>query len=140
LELIVILCGRKKHEMTPENTGVGFKGYKQIEYCIACYNITTANLRSRGCKKTRLSKSTTKPFPKEVKEERFRQVNGLCELCNKPLGKGYHGHHRIPRSKGGPDTIDNCMVLHPACHLLPDNFELLHGHRKSGLAKKLGLL
>src|SRR5205807_7851196 len=29
---------------------------------------------------------------------------------------GWHSHHILWRSKGGPDTKDNRVLLHPTCH------------------------
>ncbi len=35
-----------------------------------------------------------------------------CALCHRPLGARVEQHHRIPRSRGGTETIP----LHPICH------------------------
>ncbi len=43
---------------------------------------------------------------------------GLCPIC----GYGFtdetdiHVHHRMERSKGGDDCLDNLVLLHPNCH------------------------
>jgi RNA-directed DNA polymerase len=43
---------------------------------------------------------------------------GLCPICNQKITRrtGWHNHHIIWRSKGGPDIPDNRILLHPDCH------------------------
>jgi RNA-directed DNA polymerase len=43
---------------------------------------------------------------------------GLCPICNQNITRktGWHNHHIIWRSKGGPDSADNRILLHPDCH------------------------
>jgi RNA-directed DNA polymerase len=43
---------------------------------------------------------------------------GRCPVCNQKITQGtrWHNHHIIWRSKGGPDTADNRVLLHPECH------------------------
>jgi RNA-directed DNA polymerase len=43
---------------------------------------------------------------------------GLCPMCSQQITRktGWHNHHVVWRSKGGPDTMDNRMLLHPDCH------------------------
>lgn len=44
--------------------------------------------------------------------------NGRCPVCMELLAAGeeFHVHHKIPRVEGGPDTLDNLVLLHPNCH------------------------
>jgi RNA-directed DNA polymerase len=46
------------------------------------------------------------------------EQDGLCPICNQKITKktGWHNHHIIWRSKGGSDTADNRVLLHPDCH------------------------
>ncbi len=37
----------------------------------------------------------------------------VCALCRRPLGARVEWHHRIPKSKGGEETVP----VHPICHL-----------------------
>lgn len=52
----------------------------------------------------------------------LKKADGICMLCNQKgpfLVKGMpylEVHHIIPVSKGGLDTIDNCVALCPNCH------------------------
>jgi RNA-directed DNA polymerase len=48
----------------------------------------------------------------------WREQNGLCPVCAQKITKltGWHNHHRNWRSKGGLDTADNRVLLHPTCH------------------------
>ena len=43
---------------------------------------------------------------------------GLCPICSQKITRktGWHNHHVVWRSKGGPDTMDNRILLHPDCH------------------------
>lgn len=38
--------------------------------------------------------------------------DGICPLCERPLGERREGHHIVPKSKGGKDVVD----VHPICH------------------------
>jgi RNA-directed DNA polymerase len=46
------------------------------------------------------------------------EQNGKCLVCNQPLplDGGWHVHHLRWRSRGGSDTVDNLVLLHPNCH------------------------
>jgi RNA-directed DNA polymerase len=50
----------------------------------------------------------------------WKEQNGLCPFCHQKITKitGWHSHHILWRSKGGPDTKDNRVLLHPTCHKL----------------------
>ncbi len=42
-----------------------------------------------------------------------------CPHCEEAItpDTGWHSHHKIWRSHGGSDTIDNLVLLHPTCHM-----------------------
>jgi RNA-directed DNA polymerase len=48
----------------------------------------------------------------------WREQNGLCPVCAQKITTltGWHNHHLIWRSKGGPNTAGNRVLLHPTCH------------------------
>ena len=48
----------------------------------------------------------------------FRRQSGKCPMCYQLINKqtGWHIHHKIERYKGGKDTLDNLVMLHPNCH------------------------
>ena len=48
----------------------------------------------------------------------WKEQGGLCPVCQQKITKitGWHSHHILWRSKGGPDTKDNRVLLHPTCH------------------------
>ena len=48
---------------------------------------------------------------KNRRDDAWSVVN-RCE----PARKTWHIHHRIWRSRGGPDTADNLELLHANCH------------------------
>ena len=48
----------------------------------------------------------------------WRAQNGICPVCQQKLTEAtrWHNHHLVWRSRGGPDTADNRVLLHPNCH------------------------
>jgi RNA-directed DNA polymerase len=48
----------------------------------------------------------------------WKEQNGCCPICQQKITKitGWHSHHIEWRSKGGPDTTENRVLLHPTCH------------------------
>ena len=48
----------------------------------------------------------------------YEEQAGRCALCQQSLGEetGWHDHHIVYRSLGGPDTLANRVLLHPVCH------------------------
>lgn len=48
----------------------------------------------------------------------WKEQNGLCPVCNQKITllTGWHNHHIIWRSLGGPDTAQNRVLVHPTCH------------------------
>ncbi|MDX5388362.1 MAG: HNH endonuclease, partial [Marinobacter sp.] len=56
-------------------------------------------------------------FRKQIMSLYIRQ-QGLCALCGHSVTEatGWHDHHIIRRVDGGPDTLQNRVLLHPNCH------------------------
>jgi 5-methylcytosine-specific restriction endonuclease McrA len=48
----------------------------------------------------------------------FRRQSGKCPICRQLITKqsGWHIHHKLERCKGGKDSLDNLVMLHPNCH------------------------
>ncbi len=48
----------------------------------------------------------------------WKEQGGMCPVCNQPLTEieRWHSHHLIWRTKGGSDSVDNLVLLHPTCH------------------------
>jgi RNA-directed DNA polymerase len=49
----------------------------------------------------------------------WKGQEGRCVVCGQPLRiaeEDWQIHHRIWRSRGGPDTADNLELLHANCH------------------------
>jgi len=48
----------------------------------------------------------------------WKEQAGLCPICNQKITKitGWHSHHILWRSRGGSDTAENRVLLHPTCH------------------------
>ena len=48
----------------------------------------------------------------------FRRQHSKCPMCNQLITEqsGWNIHHKLERLKGGTDTLDNLVMLHPDCH------------------------
>jgi RNA-directed DNA polymerase len=48
----------------------------------------------------------------------WQEQDGLCPVCHQKITTitGWQSHHILWRSKGGPDTAENRVLLHPTCH------------------------
>ena len=48
----------------------------------------------------------------------WRVQSGVCPVCGEKITgeAGWERHHIVPRVHGGPDTVDNLVLLHPTCH------------------------
>lgn len=55
----------------------------------------------------------------KVTRQAIRLVNGVCpvrgEACEH---RATVGHHKLARSQGGPDTLENCLPCCPICHIV----------------------
>jgi RNA-directed DNA polymerase len=49
----------------------------------------------------------------------WREQNGSCPVCHQKITEltGWHNHHIIWRTKGGTDSSENRVLLHPNCHM-----------------------
>jgi len=48
----------------------------------------------------------------------YRRQEGKCPVCGGQITfeTGWNVHHLVERCKGGPETLQNLMLLHPNCH------------------------
>lgn len=48
----------------------------------------------------------------------LKEQQGRCRVCGQQLGEGqeWNLHHRVRRSHGGDDSLDNLELLHGNCH------------------------
>jgi len=48
----------------------------------------------------------------------WQTQKGICPVCQEKLTEetDWEQHHLQPRVKGGADTLDNLVLLHPTCH------------------------
>jgi RNA-directed DNA polymerase len=48
----------------------------------------------------------------------WQAQKGICPVCQEKLleDADWEQHHLLPRVKGGADTLDNLVLLHPTCH------------------------
>jgi len=53
---------------------------------------------------------------REVKEQRWQEVNHQCEICGCTLSKNKAiGHHKRPKSKGGGNSYSNVEIRCTRC-------------------------
>jgi 5-methylcytosine-specific restriction endonuclease McrA len=55
-------------------------------------------------------------IPDSVREAVLDRAGRVCEWCRRPGGK-LIVHHKLLRSQGGKDRLEDCAALHPLCHL-----------------------
>ncbi len=81
--------------------------------------------KERGSEKPKMSERTVATWGRDkyVKELAKTRADGICELCKEPApfvasdGKPFLETHHIKwLSRGGSDTIENCVALCPNCH------------------------
>lgn len=65
-------------------------------------------------------------FPKEVRNQALIACKRHCVLCEKDKGINVECHHIVPRSKGGPDTFENCIPLCFDCHSMVGSYNSDH--------------
>ncbi len=48
----------------------------------------------------------------------WQEQDGRCVVCHQRLTEltGWHSHHLVWRTHGGPDRAENRVLLHPTCH------------------------
>ena len=49
----------------------------------------------------------------------WQSQNGICPLCKQKITEitGWHNHYIVWRSKGGGDSAENQVLVHPNCHM-----------------------
>lgn len=56
-------------------------------------------------------------MPADVRAGVYARAQGMCDYCGAPLNPdAWDCHHRQLRSRGGKDTPENLVALHPGCH------------------------
>jgi hypothetical protein len=66
------------------------------------------------------------PFNKKTKIEALVRSGRRCCFCHVFAGRSAEIHHIIPESEGGPDTIDNAIVLCGRCHSEAGHYNPAH--------------
>jgi len=56
------------------------------------------------------------PFSDSIKEEALVKSRRCCCLCNDFAGVYVNVHHIVPEGEGGPNTLENAIVLCLKCH------------------------
>jgi 5-methylcytosine-specific restriction endonuclease McrA len=55
-------------------------------------------------------------IPDSVREAVLDRAGRVCEWCHRPGGRLVI-HHKVRRSQGGKNRIEDCVALHALCHL-----------------------
>jgi len=55
----------------------------------------------------------------KLRRQIYERSEGKCENCGQPITWNFHMHERIPRGKGGEQSMNNCEALCARCHLGP---------------------
>jgi hypothetical protein len=55
-------------------------------------------------------------FPDKIKEEALVNSRRCCCVCHEFSGLYVNVHHILPKASGGPNTLDNSIVLCLRCH------------------------
>jgi hypothetical protein len=67
-------------------------------------------------------RSRPKPTNPSVVRELRKRSGGMCEICHS--SEAVHAHHKLMRSHGGKDTLENllhvCAWCHHAAHSKPE--------------------
>ena len=53
---------------------------------------------------------------KQLTDVLQERCNGFCEYCGTALHNDWARHHRLLRSQGGQDHVENLLALHHGCH------------------------
>lgn len=77
--------------------------------------------------------SSTRSVPYALQQACFRRDRWTCVKCGfkgKPNAGQLHCDHIVPRSEGGPDTLDNVETLCTPCHGPKSQAEAARGRRR----------
>lgn len=66
------------------------------------------------------------PFSKKVREESLVRSHRHCCVCHLFSGRDVNVHHIIQESDGGPNTLDNAIVLCLKCHSEAGHYNTRH--------------
>ena len=109
----------------------GSKGSTMTCACFAppvCRFVGIRKSRVRPIRMIRRGSPTSKPvracvWLSNLKGRRYllrlwKEQDGLCGVCHQRITQltGWHSHHLVWRTHGGPDRAENRVLLHPNCH------------------------
>jgi 5-methylcytosine-specific restriction endonuclease McrA len=71
-------------------------------------------------------------FSAKVQEQALAIADGKCAECGGQLKPGqFQPHHKIPRWKGGDNSLSNAKILCSACHMAADDDHDFDNMRKA---------
>lgn len=72
----------------------------------------------------------TKPFSRSIQKQALIRQDNFCASCGTAItalgnkgqadheyGEAVQAHHVLPYKSGGPNIVDNCVILCFACHI-----------------------
>ncbi len=66
------------------------------------------------------------PFPNVVREEALVRSGRSCCVCHRFVGRCAVVHHIVQEAHGGPNTLENAIVLCPHCHAEAGHYNPRH--------------
>ncbi len=70
----------------------------------------TPKVRERKPLRSKLS-----TIPRSVRDRALERAGRICQWCEVP-GGSLVIHHKLLRSAGGPDQVENLVAVHGTCH------------------------
>jgi superfamily II DNA or RNA helicase/ribulose bisphosphate carboxylase small subunit len=64
-----------------------------------------------------MARKHRRSFTQSLKNILYVRAQGRCEICGKPLSRGWHADHKYPYSLGGLTSIENGQALCADCNL-----------------------
>lgn len=56
------------------------------------------------------------PFPADIREDALVRSGRHCCVCHQAAGRDVNVHHIVQEADGGPNTLENAIVLCSKCH------------------------
>lgn len=66
------------------------------------------------------------PFPNKIREEALVKAQRHCCVCHEFAGRSINVHHIKQEAEGGPNTLENAIVLCLRCHAEAGHFNPKH--------------
>lgn len=106
-----------------KSCGLDFKTNMMVgrrKYCFTC-----THMQSHTCNHYQRAKFYGVAYEYVINTDVFERDNWTCKICDQPINKNIKYpdpfsasiDHRIPLSKGGPHSYNNCQASHLTCNV-----------------------